>query len=242
MFGGVLTELGWRWVFFVPAPIALITLIAAIRLVPDAGRVRGPRRSFDLGGATAITAAMLLAVFTVVEAPDVGWASVRTIVSFAGVAVLLSAFVALERRTAHPWCASASSARCRWCAPGRARVVSAGDRPRDLPRGPGGGHRRPPHRAAGGPRRPQPPDRGGPAVDTEIRTSRTGVWRLTVLHDRRIAVRTRVRVTRASVSLRHRAVLPDYAGADQVSVRAVAPSGESCTVGATLTASAPDRS
>ena len=78
--------------------------------------------------------------------------------------------------------------------------------------------------------------------NTEIRTSRTGVWRLTVLHDRRIAVRTRVRVTRASVSLRHRAVLPDYAGADQVSVRAVAPSGESCTVGATLTASAPDRS
>ena len=102
VFGGVLTELGWRWVFFVPAPIALVTLIAAFRLVPDAGRVAGPRRSFDLGGATAITAAMLLAVFTVVEAPDVGWASLRTIASFAGVGALLAAFVALERRTAHP--------------------------------------------------------------------------------------------------------------------------------------------
>ena len=100
--GGLLTEIGWRWVFFVPAPIALITLIAAIKLVPDPGRVPAARRSFDLAGATAITAAMLLAVFTVVEAPDVGWASARTIASIAGVAALLAGFVALERRTAHP--------------------------------------------------------------------------------------------------------------------------------------------
>ncbi len=73
--GGLLTEVGWRWVFFVPAPIALLTLIAAIRLVPDPGHVRGPRRAFDLAGATTITAGMLLAVYTVVEAPDVGWGS-----------------------------------------------------------------------------------------------------------------------------------------------------------------------
>ena len=77
-------------------------------------------------------------------------------------------------------------------------------------------------------------DDGRIRVDTEIRTSRTGVWRLTLLHERRIAATTRARVTRASGALRHRALLPDYAGADQVRVRAVAPGGESCAVAVTL--------
>ena len=79
-------------------------------------------------------------------------------------------------------------------------------------------------------------------VDTEIRTGRTGVWRVTVLHERRIVLRARVRVTRSEGGLRHRAVLPDYAGADQVSVRAVAPSGESCTVAAVLAGDSSGRS
>lgn len=77
-------------------------------------------------------------------------------------------------------------------------------------------------------------DDGRIRVDTEIRTSRAGVWRLTLLHERRIAETARVRVTRAAGVLRHRASVPDYAGADQVRVRAVAPGGESCAVAATL--------
>ena len=32
--GGLMTEIGWRWVFFLPVPIALVTLLAGIRLVP----------------------------------------------------------------------------------------------------------------------------------------------------------------------------------------------------------------
>ena len=103
VFGGLLTEIGWRWVFLLPAPIALVTLIAAFRLVPDSGRPStGARRGFDLAGAVALTASMLLLVFTVVEAPDAGWASARTLGSFVAVAVLLTAFVAIERRTARP--------------------------------------------------------------------------------------------------------------------------------------------
>src|SRR5438552_1062820 len=34
VFGGLLTEIGWRWVFFLPVPVALVTLIGAIKLVP----------------------------------------------------------------------------------------------------------------------------------------------------------------------------------------------------------------
>ena len=75
---------------------------------------------------------------------------------------------------------------------------------------------------------------GAIRVDTEVRTSRTGVWRLTILHERRIVIRARVRVTRSNGGIRRRIVLPDYVGADTVSVRAVAPSGETCSVAAML--------
>src|SRR5213595_2890774 len=47
VFGGALTELGWRWTFFLPVPVALVTLIAAIRLVPDGGRPLRRSGGFD---------------------------------------------------------------------------------------------------------------------------------------------------------------------------------------------------
>ena len=101
VFSGVLTELGWRWVFLFPAPLALLVLLAAIRLVPNDGR---PERSgrFDVAGAVAVTAGMLLLVFTLVEAPEAGWGSVRTLASLAGAAAILAAFVVHERRTPAP--------------------------------------------------------------------------------------------------------------------------------------------
>jgi Major Facilitator Superfamily len=49
-----------------------------------------------------LTAAMLLLVYTVVEAPAAGWGSARTLASFAATAVILAAFVTIERRTSEP--------------------------------------------------------------------------------------------------------------------------------------------
>ena len=102
VFSGLLTELGWRWVFFFPVPLAFIALLAAIKLVPHSPQETGPRRGFDVGGAISVTAAMLLLVFTLVEAPEVGWDSARTIGSLIGTAALLALFVAIERRSASP--------------------------------------------------------------------------------------------------------------------------------------------
>ena len=99
---GLLTEIGWRWVFFFPVPIALITLLAAIRLVPDQGRPAVSTRSFDVAGAVSMTVAMLLLVFTVVEAPEAGWGSARTLASLAVAGVILAAFVAREQRAPAP--------------------------------------------------------------------------------------------------------------------------------------------
>jgi EmrB/QacA subfamily drug resistance transporter len=100
--GGLLTEIGWRWVFFVPAPVALAVLIAGLRLVPRERRGLRTARSFDLAGAVSMTAGMLLLVYTLVEAPGAGWFSARTLLSFAGVAAILGAFVVRERTTPAP--------------------------------------------------------------------------------------------------------------------------------------------
>src|SRR3954452_13133066 len=100
VFGGLMTGIGWRWAFLLPVPIALAALLAAIAVLPkDQPAEEG---GHDLLGAVASTSAMLLLVYTVVTAHDVGWASARTIGSFIGVAALVSAFVIVEKRVAHP--------------------------------------------------------------------------------------------------------------------------------------------
>jgi EmrB/QacA subfamily drug resistance transporter len=95
---GLLTEIGWRWTFLMPVPIAIIALIAGLRLL-SRGEERG-EGGHDLLGAATITAAMLLLVFTVVEAPQVG--VLRTVLSVVGVVVLIALFVVVERRVRHP--------------------------------------------------------------------------------------------------------------------------------------------
>jgi EmrB/QacA subfamily drug resistance transporter len=100
--GGLLTEIGWRWVFFLPVPVALVALVAAVRLVPADGGPTRLARGFDLTGAVAMTATMLLLVFTLVEAPTVGWGSTRTLGSFIGAVAILAVFVVRELSAAAP--------------------------------------------------------------------------------------------------------------------------------------------
>jgi MFS family permease len=100
--GGLLTEVGWRWTFLLPVPIALAALVAGRALIADDGRPARDGRGYDLTGAVTATGAMLLLVYAVVQAPTVGWASLQTLLSLAGVIVLLSAFVVVEQRSAHP--------------------------------------------------------------------------------------------------------------------------------------------
>jgi len=102
VFGGLLTEISWRAAFLIPAPIALAALLAGLKLVPRSGRAVGIDRGFDLAGAVALTGGMLLLVYTLVEAPTVGWGSARTILSLGAVAAILAAFVRREQRAAAP--------------------------------------------------------------------------------------------------------------------------------------------
>jgi MFS family permease len=100
--GGVLTELGWRWTFLLPVPIALALLAVGPRVIPHDRGAALSRRRFDIPGAVTLTTGMLLLVRTIVEAPDQGWAATQTIGAFALSAILLSLFVAIERRSPAP--------------------------------------------------------------------------------------------------------------------------------------------
>src|SRR5262249_50317207 len=103
IFGGLLTELGWRYTFFMPVPIAALILLLLPRYLDrDAASAGVSLRSFDFGGTATLAASMLGLVYTVVEAPEVGWGSARTLLSFAGVAALLGAFVLIEQHSPNP--------------------------------------------------------------------------------------------------------------------------------------------
>jgi predicted MFS family arabinose efflux permease len=82
-------------------PISVLVLLATFRLITNDKR-RAKLAHFDSGGAILVTGAMLLAIYALVRAPEVGWNTTRTIAELGGVVVLLLSFLANERRHANP--------------------------------------------------------------------------------------------------------------------------------------------
>jgi predicted MFS family arabinose efflux permease len=115
---GLLTAVNWRWTLLVPAPVALIVLVAGWWLIPRDARERSAqtrgqagsqtgksgmaRRPFDLPGALTVTLSLLLLVYTVTSGQQAGWASPRTIGSFVLIAAGLVAFIMIESRSRDP--------------------------------------------------------------------------------------------------------------------------------------------
>ncbi|WP_055409548.1 MFS transporter [Frankia sp. ACN1ag] len=101
--GGLLTDgPGWRWIFFINVPIGLLGALLAPSVVSES---RAARRSssFDLAGAVALTAGLVLLIFSLGQTvddsdPPVGRIAAGFIVS----ALLLVAFLLIERRTREP--------------------------------------------------------------------------------------------------------------------------------------------
>jgi predicted MFS family arabinose efflux permease len=99
--GGLLTELGWRWTFLLPAPLAVVLVVLGRSHIAGDSQVRD-RRGYDVPGAVTVSAAMLLLVHTVVTAPTAGWGSANTVGGFIVSGLLLAAFIAIELRSSHP--------------------------------------------------------------------------------------------------------------------------------------------
>ncbi|MBP2404159.1 MFS transporter [Streptomyces syringium] len=98
--GGLLTSVGWRWVFFAPVALSFLILVTALALVPKSPRPERTGQGVDLLGGATVTAAVVLLVLGVERATHtgVGW----TLGTLGAGLVSLAAFVAVERRSSSP--------------------------------------------------------------------------------------------------------------------------------------------
>ncbi len=99
--GGWLLELSdWRSIFFAMAPLAAIAGVLGARYVPTSRDPNAPR--IDRAGFVLSSATIGVLVYTIIEAPNYGWGSARTLGGFTLGAVLAVTFVAWERRIEQP--------------------------------------------------------------------------------------------------------------------------------------------
>jgi EmrB/QacA subfamily drug resistance transporter len=99
--GGLLvSQVGWRSVFWVNVPIGVLMLVAARRYVPES---RAPRpRRVDVPGQLLMIAALGSLTYAVIQGPSYGWVSAPIRALFAVSLLALGLFVAVERRRAEP--------------------------------------------------------------------------------------------------------------------------------------------
>jgi EmrB/QacA subfamily drug resistance transporter len=109
LLGGLLVAgPGWQWVFFVNVPVGLLVAVGALSTVaasprPAAAGAGAPRaEAVDVPGALAVTAAIGLLVYGLVEAGDTGWGAAGTLLPLGAGLALLGAFVSVERTVAAP--------------------------------------------------------------------------------------------------------------------------------------------
>ncbi|MFI1939329.1 MFS transporter [Streptomyces purpureus] len=100
--GGLLTALGWRWVFFAPVILAGAVLLAAFKLLPAEGRPARATGGFDLAGAVVAAGAMLLLAFGIVRLEHGLDSWELAAAAFAAGLLLTGLFVAVERRAKNP--------------------------------------------------------------------------------------------------------------------------------------------
>jgi EmrB/QacA subfamily drug resistance transporter len=100
--GGILTHaISWHWIFFVNVPIGIAAVLLSARLI-DSDRGLGLKNGADVIGATLVTAALMLGVYTIVQTSQYGWASVQTVGLGASSILLLGGFILRQLTTKNP--------------------------------------------------------------------------------------------------------------------------------------------
>lgn len=101
LIGGLLIDnIGWRSIFLVNIPVGIVGVVLAVRYVPESIAVRV--RGFDVFGQILIIAVLGVLVFTIIEAPGQGWASMVTLLGFALSILLFLLFLFVEARQDEP--------------------------------------------------------------------------------------------------------------------------------------------
>jgi EmrB/QacA subfamily drug resistance transporter len=99
--GGALTDsLGWQWIFLVNVPIGLAAAYVTVARVDES---KDPTAAgVDWLGAATFCASLFMLVFALIRGNDEGWSSALIVALFAGSALSLVAFVAIEMRRESP--------------------------------------------------------------------------------------------------------------------------------------------
>jgi EmrB/QacA subfamily drug resistance transporter len=101
LLGGALTEvLDWRWCLYVSIVFAVPAAIAGTRLLHHVPATS--RSPLDVPGTLTVSSGLFALVFGLARAQSDGWSDPATIGFLIASALLLAAFVALQRRVAHP--------------------------------------------------------------------------------------------------------------------------------------------
>ena len=99
--GGWLVEhVGWESIFFLNVPIGILGVVVASRVVRES--TAEDARQLDLGGLALGTAALFSMTYGLIEANQKGWGDPLIVTTIGASVVLFGAFIAFERRTAHP--------------------------------------------------------------------------------------------------------------------------------------------
>lgn len=99
--GGLLTQLGWRWVFYAPVLLGGMILLSAVRLIP-VGTTPVRQGGFDLPGAMTAAGAMLLLTYGIVRLEH-GLAQWHMTIAVLATGLLLAAlFIRIEQRSPSP--------------------------------------------------------------------------------------------------------------------------------------------
>ncbi|GAA2715374.1 MULTISPECIES: MFS transporter [Streptomyces] len=100
--GGLFTEyLNWRWTFFVNIPFAVVAAVGAISVVREPAESRNPSK-LDIPGVILATLGLVSLVYGFTRAESDGWTAGITIGLFVAAAVLLGAFLVVERTVKAP--------------------------------------------------------------------------------------------------------------------------------------------
>ncbi|MBX3314070.1 MAG: MFS transporter [Actinobacteria bacterium] len=98
--GWLLEHFWWGSVFFVNVPVIAIAILGVVLVVPESRDAETP--PLDLVGLALSIAAVTTIVFTIIEAPEWGWASTTTLLGGAAGVVLFALFIGWELRARHP--------------------------------------------------------------------------------------------------------------------------------------------
>ncbi len=99
--GGALSELSWRWVLIFNVPLALAAVLLGLASMEESRDPTVPR-TIDVKGVAAVALGIAALTFAVDRGDVWGWTSAATLGTFAVGALMLVAFVAIERRVRFP--------------------------------------------------------------------------------------------------------------------------------------------